>query len=247
MLAGMNSDFIDGFQYFFQGLRCIWQPGLRRFVIGPAIVNIIIFTLLLIAEIHGLKALSHWIDSYLPSWLAWLGWLVSILLFLASVILFVFTFSIIANIIGTPFNGFLSEKVEKTLPNNSPLQSKAWHSFVTDLPVMLKRSMRMLLYYVPRAILCLILFLIPVVNIIASFIWFVFNAWAMSVMYIDYPADNHSLDFKSMLKQMRQRFWLCMGFGFPTMLMSMIPIINFFAMPAAVAGATIMYHEKFVD
>ncbi len=35
----------------------------------------------------------------------------------------------------------------------------------------------------------------------------------MAVQYIDFPADNHQLDFRSMLAWLRTRRLRCLGFG----------------------------------
>ncbi len=64
----------SGAGYFFQGLKLVTQPGIRRFVIIPLIINIL---LLGGAFATLLTHLSGWIDgwlSYLPSWLEWLSY-----------------------------------------------------------------------------------------------------------------------------------------------------------------------------
>jgi CysZ protein len=49
---------------------------------------------------------------------------------------------------------------------------------------------------------------------------------------------NHELFIKEELKLLRKHRASSLGFGGAVTLMTMIPILNFFAMPVAVAGGT---------
>jgi CysZ protein len=87
----------------------------------------------------------------------------------------------------------------------------------------------------------LVLLLVPGVNVLASVLWVLFSAWMMAVQYLDYPMANHSLFFKQQRARLRKRPLLAWSFGGPVMLITMIPVLNFFVMPAAVAGATLIW------
>ena len=53
-----------------------------------------------------------------------------------------------------------------------------------------------------------------------------------------------SLYDKEILAHLREKRLLALGFGAATLLMTLIPFVNFLVMPAAVAGATAMWvHE----
>ena len=239
IILNANS-FMAGVDCFVEGLKLISRPKIRRFVILPALINIVIFTLLPITEIHFLSNFVHWLNQYLPSWLSWLSDILATLLFLASLIIFVFCFTTLANIIAGPFNGLLSEKVERQLPQASLATNLTLWQLIKALPKIITRALRMLWYYLPRLVACLILFWVPVVNVIAPVILFLFNAWMIAVMYVDFPSDNHNVSFPDMLLLLRQHAKLALGFGCPALFMTMIPIVNFIVMPAAVAGATVM-------
>jgi CysZ protein len=55
---------------------------------------------------------------------------------------------------------------------------------------------------------------------------------------------NHMLRFPEQRKRLRGRRMLSLGFGGGSLLMTMIPVVNFFAMPASVAGATAMWVKE---
>jgi CysZ protein len=61
------------------------------------------------------------------------------------------------------------------------------------------------------------------------------------IEYIDYPMANHLLHFSQQRKLLRQRRVLSYSFGGSSLLMTMIPFVNFLAMPVSVAGATAMW------
>ena len=91
----------------------------------------------------------------------------------------------------------------------------------------------------------MILFVIPGVNVFAPFVWILFSAWAIVVEYADIPMSNRGLSGKQVRLMLQQQRMVSFGFGATGLLMTSVPIINFLAMPACVAGATIMCVERF--
>ena len=100
------------------------------------------------------------------------------------------------------------------------------------------------MYYLPRVILLLIVGLIPGLNLFAGVAWLIFSCWMMAIQYVDYPADNNKLSFPEMKQYLQQNRLTAFGFGSLTFGLTLLPIINFFAMPAAVAGATVFGSEN---
>ena len=62
----------------------------------------------------------------------------------------------------------------------------------------------------------------------------------LSIEYSDYPMGNHAMRFPDQRLTLKSNRMFALGFGCGTTAATMIPIINFFAMPVAVAGATAM-------
>jgi CysZ protein len=166
-------------------------------------------------------------------------------LFAITLVLIIFyTFTVIANLIASPFNGLLAEKVELYLGGELPNQPTGARQMVKDVVPALLSELRKLLYFLLRAIPLLILFLIPGLNIAAPFLWMAFSAWFLAVEYGDYPMANHKLAFKQQHNRLKQARFSSLTFGGGLTLMMMVPILNFIAMPAAVAGATLFWHER---
>lgn len=238
----MTNNPLTGAQYLLRGLQLIMRPGLRRFVLIPILINIIIFSLL---TWLGVSQFESFMDYLLPedSWLAYIRWLLWPLFVLALLLVIIYTFTTLANLIGGPFNGLLAEQVERVLSGQEPEQNtgSVWKEI---LPALLS-ELRKLGYFLLRAVPLLLLFIIPVVNVAAPFIWLAFNAWFLALEYADYPMGNHGLKFPEQHARLKRVRLTSLGFGGGATLLTMIPVLNFIAMPAAVAGATVLWHEEF--
>lgn len=177
----------------------------------------------------------------LPDWLSFLSYILWPLFVALLVLMVFFTFTLVANIIAAPFNGFLAEKVEVVVRGEDTFPAFSWGELAAMVPRTFSREMRKLGYFLPRAIGLFVLSLIPVVNVVAAPLWLIFGVWMMAIQYIDYPADNNKMSWQDMLAWLRQKRWQSLGFGGITYLALMIPGVNVLMMPAAVAGATLFW------
>ena len=235
-----------GMHYLLEGLRLIRQPGLRRYVAMPLLISTLVFSGAIFGLSHWLELLINMLLGYLPSWLDWLRYLLWPLFAVAGVLIIFYTFSVITNMIAAPFNGMLAEAVEKHLTGQL-VETGGWQALVKDIIPSIVSELRKLVYFILRAIPLGILFLIPGINLAAPFIWALFSAWMLVIEYIDYPMADHLLHFSQQRKLLRQRRVLAYGFGGSSLLMTMIPFVNFLAMPVSVAGATAMWVGELKD
>jgi CysZ protein len=232
----------QGFKYLLSGFKLILKPGVRLYVLLPLLINTVLFSAVIM---FGANSLSNLIDKLLTQWqwLEWLTWLLWPIFVIVALTIVFFCFSIIANLIGAPFNGFLAEAVEKNLTNNE-INADNQLPLITIIIDSFKSELQKILYFVVRAIPLLILFVIPMLNVAAPIIWFLFSAWMLTIEYGDYPMGNHDMLFKQQREKFASNRQLAFGFGTGVMLLTMIPVVNFLAMPVAVAGATRMYVEQ---
>ncbi len=240
----MSNNPISGFSYLLKGFGQLNRPGLKRYVYIPLLINIVIYIIVISLAGHYFADLLQWIMTKLPSWLHWLDWLLWPLFILAAGIFIIYTFVVLANLIGAPFNSLLAEKLELLETGKKLNEDESIWSSVKDIPRSIKRQLAIIAYTIPRVLILLVLFLIPGINIVASILWFLFGGWTMALQYMDYPMDNHRIPFAQMRSQMRKANLRYLAFGCGTAVITLIPIINFVAMPAAVIGATLMYLDK---
>ncbi|SCY51467.1 sulfate transporter CysZ [Pseudomonas flexibilis] len=232
---------LSGPQYLRQGLSLVLSPGLRLFVLLPLLINLVLFAVLIGLAV---QQFGQWVDYFMPSLPDWLAFLEYLLwpLFVALVLLIVFfTFTLLANLIAAPFNGFLAEKVEVVVRGQDSFPTFSWGELAAMVPRTLGRELRKLAYFLPRVLALLILSLIPGLNVLAAPLWLLFGIWMMAVQYIDYPADNNKLGWNEMLDWLRARRWQSLGFGGITYAALLVPGLNILMMPAAVAGATVFW------
>lgn len=227
-------NYLKGFSECFSGFGLIFLPGIRRFVIIPLIINIGLFA----TAIYLLsQKMDAWIQSLLPGWLSWLEWLIWPL-FAVMILLFVFySFTLVANLIAAPFNSVLAARVEAHLsgqPVEEDNSEKLWRLVLRSVAAEIQKMLYFLAWMIPLIILTLI----PGLNLIAPFAWFIFTAWAFSLEYMDYPLSNHGLLFKEIRLYNRRHRMRALGLGSGIFIMTSVPVLNFFAMPVAVAGAT---------
>lgn len=235
----------SGFGYFFYGLKLCRQPGIRRFVIFPLLINFILFGGALFALFTYAESwLESWITT-LPNYLSWLSFIIEPLMVIALIALFSYFFSTVSNWIAAPFNGLLAEKLEIILTGEKPNDDSLF-SMVKDTPRILHREWVKLKYYIPKAIGLIILLFIPVVGqTLGPVLWFLFSAWMMAIQYCDYPFDNHKVTFDKMKQDLRADKASSYSFGSLVAVVTMIPVLNLFVMPIAVCGATAMWIEKY--
>jgi CysZ protein len=237
----------SGAHYFIRGWQLATLPGLRAFVILPLLINLILFSG---AFIWLFSALGGWLDtlmSYLPNGLSWLEWLLWPVAILGILLAFSFIFSMVGNLIASPFNGFLAEKVELYL-TNQPLDNASFSELIKDVPRIIGRELSKLGYWLPKAIGLLLLFLIPAIGqTIAPLLWFLFTAWMMVIQYVDYPFDNHKVPFTQMRDALKQHRGRNLTFGALVSLATSLPLVNLIIMPIAVCGATAIWVDHYRD
>lgn len=239
-------DLIKGARYLLKGFGLIQQKGIRHFAYLPVLINTLLFS---VAIWLTTSQFGGWINSMMPNWMPeWvlniLMWVLWPLLFLLIALIVFFTFSIIGNILSAPFNGPLAEAVESKVTGKAP-PSLSFSEIMKDAPKMIFNELKKLGYLLIWAIPILLISLIPVLNITSPLIWALFSGWMLAIDYHDFPMGNHQLYFSEQRVLLRQKKPLVLGFGLATMFVTMIPIINFIVIPAAVAGATVLYLDHF--
>jgi len=231
-----------GARYLFRGFFLVLQPGLRRYVVIPVLINVVLFSLLIGFGAQQFDRLMVWL---LPAWLDWLSWLLWPLFAVTVLGIAFFTFIHFCNLLGAPFNGLLAERVEARLRGRAREVPFQLGQVLRMLGPALMSEFKKMAYFAVRAIPLLLLFLIPGVNIVASVLWIGFSAWMLALEYADYPMANHDILFLEQRVLLQKKRWMVWGFGAAILLVLMIPVLNFFAMPTAVAGATLMWVEQF--
>jgi CysZ protein len=237
----MIIQFTRGARYVARGFKLINLPGIRRYVIIPILINLALFGA---ATWYGIDRFEAFLDWLLPRWLDWVRWILWPLFALTTLLIVFYTFTLLANLIGAPFNGLLAERLEARLTGRPAPDSQGTGYLVRSGLIAVVSELRKLGYMLARTIPLLILFLIPGLNVLAPFAWLAFSAWMLALEYVDAPMGNHDLTFHDGRRLLGENRPLALGFGGAVLMMTSFPVLNFIAMPVAVAGATALWVER---
>ena len=226
--------FIKGFLDCFSGFGLLFKPGIKRFVLIPFMINAALFSLA--AKLLS-DQLDIWLEKLLPGWLGWLEWLIVPLFWLTMALIVFYTFTVIANLIAAPFNSLLSARIEAFLTGQKPEDINS-DSFIRLMARTTKSEIQKILYAIKWFIPLIIITIIPGINIIAPLLWILFAAWFFALEYNDYPLANRGLFFEDIKSYNRKNRMRSLGLGSAVFILTSIPVVNFFVMPVAIAGAT---------
>ena len=224
---------VSGPGHVLLGYRLLLRPGLRRYVAIPLTVNIALYSLAGWAAFYGLdQALDRW----LPASLDWLRWLLFPLLALALLVLGMLTFTLLANLLLAPFNGLLAGRVERLLSGLEP--SGSGLGMASEMLRSVRQELRRLGYILVRLGAVFLLGLVPVVGVVAAPLGLLLGAWLLSMEFAGNVLGNWGWDLERQRAFLREHRWAFLGFGFATMGLALVPVVNFALVPAAVAGST---------
>ncbi|RKR07227.1 uncharacterized protein involved in cysteine biosynthesis [Kushneria sinocarnis] len=225
-----------------EGIRMVLRPGARRHVYIPLVINLLLY----IAALWWLvDSFEGWIDYWMtqvPGWLDWLSWLIWPVLAVALALAVIFTFTMVANAIASPFYGFLAERIEQRLSDDAISDERSlWQQAIDGI----RRELHKLGWMLPRMLVLFVLGFIPVINLAVPLLWALFSAWSLAIQYLDYPMDLHQVSFTRMRALLRRRWWTTLTFGGVVAATVWIPLLNLIIMPGAVAAGVLMWRQHY--
>lgn len=237
----MIADFADGYRYGLSGLGWLLRPGIRLFAFVPLFFNALVFAAGTWWLLGFLGDAQQAMVSWLPDWLDWLSWLIWPLALIAVLVVVWSTFTMIANLFGSPFNGLLAERVQRMLEPGVRFPELSLAREIIRAPL---AEVAKLGYFALLGLPVLLIALIPGVNVVAPVAWAAYGCWLLAVEYCDYPLSNLGLRLRQERRLLSERRWLALGFGAGVMTMTIIPGLNLVAMPAAVIGASRLWADR---
>ena len=224
--------------YLFKGLSLLTSTSLRSFILIPILINVVLYSAALTL---GYYYISDLINQFIPSWLHWLSWVLWPMFFISFFIAGFFTFTILANLLASPFYGKLSSKT-LVLVSNTVAEAKE-----QPLPLVVSAELKRATYLLTRAIPLVILSFIPGLNVLAPFLWALFGAWGMALEYCAYPLENAGVLFTEQQQLLKSVRLGALSFGGVAALAITIPVLNILIAPAAVIGATLYVNDIKLD
>src|SRR5574344_245908 len=232
----------DSINYLVQGIKIALSKECRSYVIIPILINLVLLSTLGYLSYSYISSLIFSLFEEIPEFFRFIAYIlatfISIMIFFAAC----YIFSTVATIIASPFYGLLADKVEMKLEGTHGDDMTVWQ-LINDVPRILKRECKKQLFFLPLALLCLIFTFVPVVNLIAPFLWFALTAWMGCLQYCDYAYDNYKIAFNSMQRDLRTNPMATFSFGAVVALTLTVPLLNIIIPPAAVCAGTKYFVE----
>lgn len=242
------NNFIKGFSHALAGFSWIFRPKIRRFVYIPLAINVLLFTLAI--SLLG-KYAGEWVTGLIgqkANWWHIFRWaydlivpVLSVVIYVALILVGYFSFSTVANLLAAPFNAQLAKAVEQRLAgqpitySEMPLAKEVWVTVQSELAKIVRFAL--------LAAVLLLLLVVPGINVFFPLVWFIFMAYTLSIQYIDYPMANHGHFYTAQRKLLKKHRAQRLGFGTAANVLLLIPFVNFLAMPVCVCGATVWWHS----
>jgi CysZ protein len=237
----MQGNLARGASYLTRGARLLKHRSLLPFVLVPLLLNALIFGALIGVCFSYMHDLMNAMLARIPHWLNFIQWILWPLIALSVSLVTGYLFTSVALLIASPFNSLLAEKAEELITGRAVESLEGIGAALLAVPRGIVRELRKLLYYLPMALLAFLLSFIPGFGAVG---WLLLGAWMMSIQFVDYPMDNHRLSFDEVKAAVRSRRLSSFGFGGLVALCTAIPVVNFFVVPAAVVGATLLWCEE---
>ena len=227
---------LGGAGYLGRGFRALFDRRWRRLVVMPLAINTLLFGAGGVWAAGRVAAVVRRLHESLPGWLDWLAFLTWPLFAIAFALVWVYGFTLAANVIGAPFNAVLAGRV---------LGEPAAHGrgVLTDALLAVGNELRKLGYFLLRAVPLWLLLWVPGVNLLAGPAWLLLGAWLLALEYLDYPLAHRGHDFGAVRRRAAAVRWPALGFGGGVLLLAMLPLVNLLLMPAAVIGACLLVRD----
>jgi CysZ protein len=240
-------NFSRGFFAPFRSVAVLRQNmKLLPYIIIPFLINIAVFSGVVIL---GVDFFNDTVVSMLPQGEAWywalLYWLVWRIAALVTAVLVFFSFTVIGNLIASPFNELLSERTEQVLSGKVNDESFSLAQFGRDALLTLFMEVKKIWIFVVVMILILPLNLLPGIgNMVYTVLAVGLTLFFLCFEYLSFVMVRKRQFFKGQKNFIFNRKFLMLGFACGVMALLAIPFMQLLCIPLAVIAVTRLWCEE---
>lgn len=240
-------NFSRGFFAPFRSVGILRQnPRLLPYIIIPFLINVVVFSG---AVILGVNFFGDTVVSLLPQGEAWywalLYWLVWGIAALVTAVLVFFSFTVVGNLIASPFNELLSERTEQVLTGKTNDESFTLGKFASDALQTFLMEIKKMWIFVVVMILILPLNLLPGIgNSIYTVLAIGLTLFFLCFEYLSFVMVRKHQFFREQKSYIFTRKFLMLGFACGVMALLAIPFMQLLCIPLAVIGVTRLWCEE---
>lgn len=236
--------FVRGFSYPLRAARfMLKKPGLLRYMAIPFAINVLVFSL---SVYFGLGLFEGLLETYAPSTEVWYGMILyylawTVALLLTTVVVF-FSFTVIGNLIASPFNELLSERTEVLRAGSAVAEKFTAGRFWFEAKNALLVEVKKMAVFIAGMLLLLTINLLPGIGaLLYAVLAPLFTLFFLVVEYLAFVLMRKQLSFAEQRRYVSKRPIMMLGFGCGVFCLLAIPFLQFFCIPLAVVGATLLW------
>lgn len=251
MVERRDSNFIVNFSRgFFTPFRSVQilrhHPRLLQYIVIPFLINLVVFSA---AVYLGLDLFGSTVVKYIPQGEAWywsvLYWFLWMIAVLLTAVLVFFSFTVVGNLLASPFNDLLSERTEEVLSGKVSNEKFALGRFLSDAWQTLLMEARKMWVFVAVMVLILPLNLLPGIgNSIYTVLAIGLTLFFLCFEYLGFVMVRKRQFFRAQKSYIFSRKFLMLGFSCGVMVILAIPFFQLLCIPLAVVGATRLWCEE---
>lgn len=239
--------FSRGFFTPFRSVRTLRRhPRLLQYIVIPLLINALVFSA---AVYFGLDFFAGTVAAQLPqgdAWywavLYWLLWLVAALL---TAVLVFFSFTVVGNLLASPFNELLSERTEEVLSGSISEQPFALGRFLREAWLAVLMEGKKMWVFVAVMLLILPLNLLPVIgNALYALLATGLTLFFLCFEYLGFVMVRKGRFFSAQKQYILARKFLMLGYACGVMTLLAIPFLQLLCIPLAVVGVTRLWCEE---
>lgn len=239
-------DLVAGALYPFRALGVLnRRPGLRKYVVIPIIVNIIVGAALYAGLLF---AGLNWIDSLLvglPEWAVVFEVLLQAVLVVLLLLVIGFVLLQFGVVLGAPWYGQLAERLELIYMGQTVDQPASVMNIARDIWHALSfEASKLLLLLAIGVPLLLLNFLPPAGTTVATVGGITLMSIITCLDFFDPSLSRRRLRFRSKLNLIRRTLPASASFALVCFGLVSIPLINLFAIPLCVTAGTLFFCER---
>lgn len=240
-------NFSRGFFTPFRSVRLLRRnPRLLQYIVIPFLVNALVFSG---AVYLGLDFFGSTVVEYIPQGEAWywsvLYWLLWVVAVLLTAVLVFFSFTVVGNLLASPFNDLLSERTEEVLSGATNEEPFSLSQFTRDaLQTILMEAKKMWVFVVVMVLILPLNLLPGVGNSLYTVLAISLTLFFLCFEYLSFVMVRKRQFFRAQKNYIFARKFLMLGFSCGVMAILAIPFFQLLCIPLAVIGATRLWCEE---
>lgn len=241
---GRSIGLFRGFSYPFVGIDFVFRkhPALARIWIWPVMVTALLLAGLLWGTWSWHSDLVNLVwETPENSVLAFLHGVTDFLVLLLGFAAAFFLTAILSPLVAAPFNGRLSEAVERLYIGGEASETHLQQEIVWILRSIGLELFKLLIYVTVITPLWVLSFFAPFLAPVTSVLGFALTVMHAAVDYTDSPQERRHRGvfdtYSFAVEHLRPMF----GFGTGAVVFLFVPLLNLIFLPAVVAGGTLLY------